>query len=113
MLSEEEKRRLGTYFGFLKREKAFCVGRNLESRLEKDEVCYLVFLPSCSDKSRDDLLQKKNQNVTVFDYQGVIQVHKLLGQKEIKAVGIMNPNLGKVILELLKKDMEAENKGGF
>lgn len=112
MLTEMEMKKLDTYFGFLKREKGFFVGRRLESEMEKDEVRVLILLPLCSEKSKADLMQLLKPDCFVLEYKGNIRIHEFLNQKEIKAVGIRDKNLGKVIVELLEKDMEDGNKGG-
>ena len=112
MLNDLEMSKLETYFGFLKREKGFFVGRRLESELQKDEIKFLILFPSFSEKSKQNLIGLCKVDCVVLEYTGNIEVYKFLNQKQIKAVGIHDAKLGKAIVDLLKKDMEAVNKGG-
>ena len=89
MLSEVELKQLETYFGFLRKSKSLFVGRNLEMKLKKNEISYLILFPSsCSSRSKENLYQILSSNVVVLEYTGEIKVHELLNQKEIKALGI-------------------------
>lgn len=107
MISEEELKKLKTYFGFLRKAKGVFVGRSLEMRLKKDEISYLIIFPlSCSSRSKEDLLKIKSSKVVSIEYTGDIKIHELLNQKDIKAIGIKEPNLGKKIFDILSSDME-------
>lgn len=106
MISEEEMKKLETYFGFLRKSKGVFVGRSLEMRLKKDEISYLIVFPqSCSLRSKEDLMKISTSKVKLLEYDGDIKVHELLNQKDLKAIGIKEPNLGKKIFEILSKDL--------
>lgn len=109
-MNSTEKKKLETYVGFLKKSKSVVVGRNLEMKLKGKEVRYLVLFPSCSERSKEDLLKlsEGDVEVKVLEYLGDFRFEGLLGLKELKAIGITNPNLGKAVYDLLVQDMETK-----
>ena len=109
MISDDMTKKLETYFGFLRKSKGVFVGRSLEMRLKKDEINYLIIFPqSCSTRSKDDLLKISSSKVRLLEYTGDINIHEILNQKDVKAIGIKEPNLGKKIFEILSLDMESK-----
>lgn len=109
-MNSAEERKLETYVGFLKKSKSVVVGRNLEMKLKEKEVRYLVLFPSCSERSKEDLLKLVSQDdqVKILEYKGLFRFEQLLGLKELKAIGMTNPSLGKAVYDLLVLDMETK-----
>jgi hypothetical protein len=107
MLTEAEKKKLETYFGFARKEHGLAVGMELDERLAKRQIALLILTPQGSRRAHDDLREscKDSKNIVILDYTGDYPIHISCGYTSMKAVGIRDEHLAKPIYELLKKDM--------
>ncbi len=110
MLTEGEKEKLYSYFGFLRRMRALTVGEEMEEKIRRNLKMIVVITPSCNDKNRRQILQlaEENSRVTPYEYHGDFPLQTAAGFKKLNAVGIENISLGEQIVALLKKDDETK-----
>ncbi len=111
MLSEKQKQKLDTYFGFAMKKKAVYVGLKMEEMLSRKRLEFLLILPSCTDKKAEELshYQTINPNLVIFRYTGYgYDVKSILGYDLLNAVGIKDVHLAKAIKGLLEEDMKQE-----
>lgn len=109
MLSDQNKQKLDTYFGFAMKKKAVYVGLKMEELLSRKRLDFLLVLPSCTDKKFEELshYQSINPNLVIFRYTGSgYDVKSILGYELLNAVGIKDVHLAKAIRTLLEEDMK-------
>ncbi len=108
MLTKQEEDKLYSYFGFLRKMGAICVGMDLEQKIAYNKKLIVIVTPACSDKNRRHVLQlaEDASRVTPYEYHGDFPLQTAAGFRKLNAVGIENLSLGEAILSLLKKDEE-------
>ncbi len=109
MLSENQKKKLDTYFGFAMKKKAVYVGMKMEELLSRKRLDTLLLLPSISDKKKEELEHYKalNPNLVIFHYQGEdYDIKSILGYDLLNACGIKDAHLYKAIVDILKEDVK-------
>jgi ribosomal protein L30E len=107
MLSENQIRKLDSYFGFALRKRAIYVGMKMEEMLARKRLDFVLVLPSCSEKKELDLshYKKDNPNLVIYRYEGTsYDVKSVLGFELLNAVGIKDPHLSKAIQSILMED---------
>ena len=108
----ERDQKLETYLGFSLKSNTIYTGMKLEEKLEKGKINALIILPSCQEKDRKRYadIKERQTNLTLFSYDGDINIPLILGYERLKAFDIQNRSLAKAVVDRLQELTKEEQR---